>query len=377
MALVSVPIISLVQSPLWCRRFEEDEEFKELVKSIECLGVIEPLIVREIGKGMFEIVAGHRRWLAARKAGLSHVPVEVRTISDSEAMEYQIAENVHRKDLSDAEKARLLKTMTQKFGYTQEQLAEKIGKSREWVANHLRMLQLEDVNIVSRETMEKITEGHARAILAVPEEKREEVAKKVEEEIKETGKPPPIRSLVQLVECERCHVRSSSCKPWHGHMLCETCFKKAEFNPEVYDGYFKYLERAKEGKIPEALKPKPFKPQEKWEDRVARMHPQKSEFEESLIQDLIGDGYAIQTDVVFPLEVTKPDGYMEAYKCAIYVDGPPHEKRKDEDELLREKLMQRYPDRVRHVITLAFKSDSKEEKARLKSEFAEQVKWLK
>jgi len=190
-----LPVNELLSLPFQSRT-TEDPELAELVESIKTYGVIEPIVVRSKSGGAFEVVAGARRLRAAKEAGLTSIPVVIRALSDQEAYEIQLIENIQRKDLADIEKARMLDYMTKQYGYTQEQLAQKIGKSREWVANHLRMLQVS--NIVSRETMEKMTEGQARAILSIPQEKQKEIAQQIEEE----GRIPSMREISSTSEAE-------------------------------------------------------------------------------------------------------------------------------------------------------------------------------
>ena len=132
LGIQTVNLDLLVESPFWCRTFVEDEEFAELVESVKRIGVIEPPVARATVEGKFEIVCGHRRVLAARKAELKSVLVDVRKLDDEEVLQIQLMENIHRKDLSDFEKAMFLKKMIDKFGWKQKELAEKIGKSQPW-----------------------------------------------------------------------------------------------------------------------------------------------------------------------------------------------------------------------------------------------------
>lgn len=191
--LAIVPIDKLLSMPFQSRT-TSDPELGELVESIRTYGVLEPIIARPGQSGRFEVVAGQRRLRAAKEAGLTDIPIVIKTLTDQEACEVQLIENVQRKDLVDVEKARMLDYMIKQHGYTQEQLAKKIGKSREWIANHVRMLQLD--NIVSRETMEKMTEGLARQILATPKETRKQIVKRIEE----TGELPSIREVCRAAQ---------------------------------------------------------------------------------------------------------------------------------------------------------------------------------
>jgi G:T-mismatch repair DNA endonuclease (very short patch repair protein) len=157
---------------------------------------------------------------------------------------------------------------------------------------------------------------------------------KTSDMLRNSSQPKP----EEIVECERCHVHSSNCKPWHGHNLCEGCFKKAEFNPEAYDGYFRYLERAKNHQVPQKLLP--AKPQETWQQRKAVMQPQKSKPEMDLLEELSNRGITPETDRWICLWGTKPDGDYPDKKIAYYVHGEPHDKGKalDRDDEIRAAL---------------------------------------
>ena len=181
----------------------------------------------------------------------------------------------------------------------------------------------------------------------------------------------------EIVECERCHVNSSNCKPWHGHNLCEGCFKKAEFNPEAYDGYFKYLERARNHQVPPKLLPQ--KPQETWQQRKAVMQPQKSKIELKIVDGLRLKGYNVITDVPFVVKeiVTTPDFNIELPNGKVvhgYIDGVVHEgKRRDKDDELRELLRKVEPGCL--VVSVDVKGDSEGEASAKIREIEEAIKW--
>jgi ParB family chromosome partitioning protein len=143
-----------------------NDELQELAESIRAKGVVQPIIVRGHPEesGVFEIVAGERRWRASQKAGLHSVPVIVRELSDKEVLELAIIENVQRADLNAIEEATGYRDLIERFSYSQEQVSEIIGKSRSHVANTLRLLKLpEGVRALVQDG--KLTAGHARALV--------------------------------------------------------------------------------------------------------------------------------------------------------------------------------------------------------------------
>lgn len=173
-----VPTADLKRSPFNPRKDFRDEELAELAESIRTKGVVQPIIARPIAGG-FEIVAGERRWRAAQKAGLHMVPIIARELSDKEVLELAIIENVQRSDLNAIEEATGYRELIERFGYSQEQLSEIIGKSRSHVANTLRLLKLPR----SVQTMVQeggLTAGHARAL--INRDDAEAIAQRIVEE---------------------------------------------------------------------------------------------------------------------------------------------------------------------------------------------------
>jgi len=143
------------------------QELSELAASIREHGVLQPVVVRPAAEGVgYELIAGERRWRAAREAGIDAIPVVVRDISDDDALTLALVENLQREDLNPVEKARAFRDMSEKFGLTQEEIAKRAGKDRSTIANFMRLLDLPDgiLELVSRGT---IAMGHARALLAV------------------------------------------------------------------------------------------------------------------------------------------------------------------------------------------------------------------
>jgi len=159
-----VPIADVKPSRLNPRKDFREDELAELADSIRTKGLVQPIIVRPVAGGGYEIVAGERRWRAAQKAGLHMVPVIARDLSDKEVLELAIIENVQRADLNAIEEATGYRELIERFGYSQEQLSEIIGKSRSHVANTLRLLKLPDgVRVMVQEG--QLTAGHARALI--------------------------------------------------------------------------------------------------------------------------------------------------------------------------------------------------------------------
>lgn len=143
----------------------DETSLKELSQSIESVGIINPIIVKKNGD-FYEIISGERRWRAARLAKLKTVPVLVKTYSDMEKLEVSLIENIQRQDLNPLEEALTYKKFYDEFNLNQEQIAEKVGKSRTAVANSMRLLKLDDrIKIFLEEN--KLTTGHARALLSI------------------------------------------------------------------------------------------------------------------------------------------------------------------------------------------------------------------
>lgn len=146
-----------------------EEALMELEASIREFGVLQPLLVRPMSDGSYRIVAGERRWRAARRAGLNEVPVIIKSLTDAEAAAIALIENLQREDLNPIEEAAGIKKLIEEYGYTQEEAAEKLSKSRPAITNALRLLSLpKDVSKMLEEG--KISTGHARALLGLDDE---------------------------------------------------------------------------------------------------------------------------------------------------------------------------------------------------------------
>ncbi|WP_037314704.1 ParB/RepB/Spo0J family partition protein [Ruegeria halocynthiae] len=161
---MKVPIEKLRANPNQPRRTFQPTQLDELAASVKEKGIIQPLIVREVGGGNYEIVAGERRWRAAQMARLHDIPVIVRDFDDTEVLEVAIIENIQRADLNAVEEAAGYKQLMERFGHTQEKLAEALGKSRSHIANLLRLLSL-PLDVQKLVIEGKLSAGHARALI--------------------------------------------------------------------------------------------------------------------------------------------------------------------------------------------------------------------
>ncbi|MEG2174140.1 MAG: ParB/RepB/Spo0J family partition protein [Oscillospiraceae bacterium] len=199
-AVSSLPITEIEPNSGQPRREFSPEALSELADSIREHGVLQPLVVRPRANGRYQIVAGERRWRAARMVGLTELPVVVRELTDEAAYEIALIENLLREDLSPIEEAMGYHTLMEQFSMTQERVAARVGRSRPAVANALRLLSLpEDVIELLRKGM--ISPGHARALLPLPALQAVETASRVVAEgltvrqtealVKKLTLPPP------------------------------------------------------------------------------------------------------------------------------------------------------------------------------------------
>lgn len=160
----------------------DESALRELADSITNHGVLQPLVVRPIDNGAYQIVAGERRWRAARMAGLTELPVVIKELDDLETLEIAIIENLQREDLNPIELALGYKQLMDDHGMTQEQVAKRVGKSRPVVANTIRLLNLPD-SVIEMVREQQLTTGHARAVLALEDQSlMEQVAQRVAKE---------------------------------------------------------------------------------------------------------------------------------------------------------------------------------------------------
>lgn len=179
--VTEIKINRILPNPHQPRRDFDDEKLEELAASIREHGVIQPIIVRENGD-MYELVAGERRWRAAKKLGHTTIPAIIKEYTDGEVMEIALIENLQREDLNPIEEAAAYKQLMEEFGLTQDELSKKIGKSRSLIANSIRLLNLP---AEIQEFLEKgaITTGHARSLLSLDDKGMQmELAKRIIEE---------------------------------------------------------------------------------------------------------------------------------------------------------------------------------------------------
>lgn len=161
-----IPVGEIDRSPYQTRSRFDETQLDELAASITVTGVVQPIVVRPIAGGRFQLIAGERRWLASQRAGKETVPAIVRHASDEQAMEMTIVENLQRTDLNPMEQARAYDRLAREFKLTQEQMAQRTGKDRASVANFLRLLRL-PTDTQSKVESGELTFGHARALLAL------------------------------------------------------------------------------------------------------------------------------------------------------------------------------------------------------------------
>lgn len=175
--IVQIAVSMIAPSPQQPRRVFDPAALEELRSSIGEFGVLVPLIVRRLGTDRYELIAGERRWRAAAAAGLATVPALVREADDRESLEVAIVENLQRENLDPLEEAMGFAHLIETYGFTQERVAQRVGRTRPAVTNAMRLLTLSDA--IKRLVHErKLSAGAARALLAVPEERRDAIARR-------------------------------------------------------------------------------------------------------------------------------------------------------------------------------------------------------
>lgn len=161
-----VPLSLVSPNPFQPRRVFGEAELEELANSVKAKGVLQPILVRKLGDGGFELIAGERRWRAAKIAGLKKIPAIIRPATDAEAMEMALIENLQRKDLNPMEAARAYQRLMKEFGLTQEAVSRTLGKERSSIANTVRLLALQS-DVQTWVESDQLSWGHAKVLLAV------------------------------------------------------------------------------------------------------------------------------------------------------------------------------------------------------------------
>lgn len=194
-AVRKVPLDAIVPSPLQPRREFREDQLNELMESIREHGIISPLVVRDVN-GQLELIAGERRWRAARLSGLEHVPVIVREASDRDVLEMALIENIQREDLNPIEEAEAYQRLSKDFHLTQENIAKRVGKNRATVANTIRLLELAP-SVATMVAQGQISSGHAKVILGL---KHHSLQKLIADQVVKNGLT--VRSTEKEVERE-------------------------------------------------------------------------------------------------------------------------------------------------------------------------------
>ncbi len=191
---MSVPIDSVVKNPFQPRKLFDDAALEDLAASIREHGVLQPLLVRKLEKGGYELIAGERRLQAAGRAGLKEVPIRVCKADDKNSLEVSLIENLQREGLNPIEEADGYRMLADRFGLIQEEIARRVGKGRATVANALRLLDLQD-EIREMIRLGRLSAGHAKVLLGVViAEERLQLARRVAKE------DIPVRALAAIVE---------------------------------------------------------------------------------------------------------------------------------------------------------------------------------
>jgi len=249
------PLEAIRPSP-YQPRLKRDEGLEELAASVKEKGVLQPLLVREITPGIYELVAGERRFRAAQMAGLERVPVIVRDLSPQEALEIALIENLQREDLNPIEEARGYERLIKEFGLTQEEIARKVGRDRSTIANALRLLKLpEDIQ---EDVLEgRLTAGHARALLSLSDPRlmrrvrdeiiaralsvrqTEDLVRRLKEQKETEPSPPPTDPNILALEKELAELLGTKVKlSWgkrKGRLTIEF------YSPEQFEAFLQRL----------------------------------------------------------------------------------------------------------------------------------------
>jgi ParB family chromosome partitioning protein len=171
--LAEIPTAAVSPNPHQPRQHFDEEGLVELAASIAEMGVLQPILVRPVGEGRYELIAGERRWRATQRAGLAAIPAIVRDTSDVTSVEQALVENLHREDLTPLEEAAAFQQLLEDFELTHDELATRVGKSRSAITNSIRLLGLPP-SVQSLLADGQLTAGHARALLGTPDRNRQE-----------------------------------------------------------------------------------------------------------------------------------------------------------------------------------------------------------
>jgi ParB family chromosome partitioning protein len=167
-ALLDVPVVAIRANPHQPRTSFDEESLAALTASVREVGVLQPVLVRQTGEGAYELIAGERRWRAAKRAGLPTIPAIIKDVSEHGRVEQALIENLHREDLGPLEEAGAYQQLIEDFGLTHEQLSVRVGKSRAAITNALRLFQLPPA-VQKLVADNQLTAGHARALLGTPD----------------------------------------------------------------------------------------------------------------------------------------------------------------------------------------------------------------
>jgi ParB family chromosome partitioning protein len=212
-AAVDLPIDSIAPNPNQPRKAFDDKALQDLSASLRQTGLLQPVVVRRLGDG-YQLIVGERRWRAAKLAGIERIPAVVRDATDAESLELALVENLLREDLNPIEEAEAYQRLLAEFGWTQEELAQRVGRDRSSVANCLRLLKLPEL-IQADLRSGRLTMGHARALLPLPGaaeqlKLREEIlthswsVRATEEDVQRKRRPVhrPVRRSAELTALE-------------------------------------------------------------------------------------------------------------------------------------------------------------------------------
>jgi len=212
-----IPLDQINRNPFQTRSHMNEELLGELAASITANGVVQPVLVRPLANGRFQLIAGERRWMASQRAGKATIPAILRQVSDEQAMEITVVENLQRADLNPMEQARGFERLVREFHMTQEQIAQRTGKDRASVANFLRLLRL-PASVQARVESGELSFGHARALLAF--EDAEEMEKVVQRIVQLSLSVRQTEGYVQgLIHPERKKKDSKSAPPVDPNVL--------------------------------------------------------------------------------------------------------------------------------------------------------------